>query len=110
MPEICLPDKNLIKTSALHLFIIKINFQKLKIDKFNLINILKKKHINVNAHYIPLSKFSLIKKNIKNTRFINSEKYYKEAISIPMYPDLSYTKQKFFIKVLKQTINKYKKF
>lgn len=110
LPEICLPDKNLIKTSALHLFIIKINFQKLKIDKFNLINILKKKHINVNAHYIPLSKFSLIKKNIKNTSFINSEKYYKEAISIPMYPDLSYTKQKFFIKVLKQTINKYKKF
>ena len=110
LPEICLPDKNILKVSALHLFIIKINFKKLKIDKFYLINILKKNLINVNAHYIPLSKFSLIKKHIKNTRFINSEKYYREAISIPMYPDLSFKKQKYFIKILKQTINKHKKF
>ena len=110
IPQITLPDKNLLKTSSLHLFIIKIDFKKLKINKFQLINILKKNNINVNSHYIPLNKFSLIKKNIKqNNKFINSENYYKEAISIPMYPDLTYKKQNYFIKTLIKIINKYKK-
>jgi dTDP-4-amino-4,6-dideoxygalactose transaminase len=110
IPQISLPDKNLLKTSSLHLFIIKIDFKKLKINKFQLINILKKNNINVNSHYIPLNKFSLIKKNIKqNNKFINSENYYKEAISIPMYPDLTYKKQNYFIKTLIKIINKYKK-
>ena len=104
-----MPDKRILQVSALHLFIIKIKFQKLKIDKFQLINILKKKNININSHYIPLNSFSFIKKNIKSTRLINSERYYKEAISIPMYPDLTYKKQKYFIKILIQTIRKYKK-
>ena len=109
LPEISLPDKRILQVSALHLFIIKIKFQKLKIDKFQLINILKKKNININSHYIPLNRFSFIKKNIKSTRLINSERYYKEAISIPMYPDLIYKKQKYFIKILIQIIKKYKK-
>jgi len=110
IPEISLPDINLLKTSALHLFIIKIKFKRLKINKFQLINILRKKNININSHYIPLNKFSLIKKNIiQNTEFINSENYYREAISIPMYPDLNYKKQNFFIKTLIKIINKYRK-
>ena len=108
LPEITLPDKKILKISALHLFIIKINFKNLKIDKFKLINILKEKSINVNCHYIPLSKFSIIKKNTKTPKLINSEIYFKEAISIPMYPDLNYKKQIYFIKTLKDIINKYR--
>ena len=108
LPEITLPDKKILKISALHLFIIKINFKNLKIDKFKLINILKEKSINVNCHYIPLSKFSIIKKNTKTPKLINSEIYFKEAISIPMYPDLNYKKQIYFIKILKDIINKYR--
>ena len=108
LPEITLPDKKILKVSALHLFIIKINFKNLKIDKFKLINILKEKNINFNCHYIPLSKFSIIKKNTKTPKLINSEIYFKEAISIPMYPDLNYKKQIYFIKTLKDIINKYR--
>jgi len=109
IPQISLPDRRILRDSALHLFIIKIKFKQLKIDKFQLINILKKKNININSHYIPLNRFSFIKKNIKSVRLINSERYYKEAISIPMYPDLTYKKQKYFIKTLIRIIKKYKK-
>lgn len=109
IPQISLPDRKILRDSALHLFIIKIKFKQLKIDKFQLINILKKKNININSHYIPLNRFSFIKKNIKSVRLINSERYYKEAISIPMYPDLTYKKQKYFIKTLIGIIKKYKK-
>ncbi len=108
LPEITLPDKKILEISALHLFIIKINFKNLKIDKFKLIKILKEKNININCHYIPLSKFSIIKKNTKTPKLINSEIYFKEAISIPMYPDLNYQKQIYFIKTLKGIINRYK--
>lgn len=104
LPEIILPEKDILTLSALHLFIIKIDFKKLKINKYELIKILKKKNITVNCHYIPLNKFDIIKRNIKNRNFKNSEKYYKEAISIPIYPDLSYIKQSYIIKTLKDII------
>jgi dTDP-4-amino-4,6-dideoxygalactose transaminase len=75
LPEINLPNKDILSQSALHLFIIKINFKMLNINKYELINKLKKKKIIVNCHYIPLSKFKILKKFISNKNFDNSEKY-----------------------------------
>ena len=45
LPEINLPNKDILSQSALHLFIIKINFKMLNINKYELINKLKKKKI-----------------------------------------------------------------
>lgn len=103
MDEIILPDKLILKYSALHLFIIKIKFNLLKINKFDFINILKKKNIFVNTHYIPLSNFTLIKKYLRK-KFIVSENYYQNAISIPLYPDMTYKEQSLIINLIKKTI------
>ena len=109
LPEINLPNKDILSQSALHLFIIKINFKMLNINKYELINKLKKKKIIVNCHYIPLSKFKILKKFISNKKFDNSEKYYKEAISIPMYPKLNHAEQTYVIKTLKNIIKRNRK-
>ena len=81
----------------------------LNINKYELINKLKKKKIIVNCHYIPLSKFKILKKFISNKKFDNSEKYYKEAISIPMYPKLNHAEQTYVIKTLKNIIKRNRK-
>ncbi len=109
LPEINLPNKDILDQSALHLFIIKINFKMLNINKYELINELKKKKINVNCHYIPLNKFKILKKFISGKKFYNSEKYYKEAISIPMYPKLNHAEQTYVIKTLKKIIKRNRK-
>lgn len=53
--------------SAFHLFLISINFKKIKSSKNKFLNYLKKNKIFAQFHYIPLYKFSLFKK--KNISF-----------------------------------------
>jgi len=93
-------NKNLI--NSLHLFIIKINFFLLKINKSNFILNLRKKNIFVNTHYIPLYKFSFLKKFLNIKKLKNSEDYYNTAISIPIYPSMS---KKEMIYVVKSIIS-----
>lgn len=93
-------NKNLI--NSLHLFIIKINFFFLKINKNNFILNLRKKNIFVNTHYIPLYKFSFLKKFLNIKKLKNSEDYYNSAISIPIYPSMS---KKEMIHVVKSIIS-----
>jgi len=109
LSEINLPKQDILNKSALHLFIIKINFIRLKINKYEFINKLKEKNIMVNCHYIPLNKFKILKNYISDRKFENSEKYYKEAVSIPMYPELNYNDQTYVIKNLKRIITMNRK-
>jgi dTDP-4-amino-4,6-dideoxygalactose transaminase len=96
--EITLPLLRNNYFSSWHLFIIKINFSLLKINKDQFIKKLRQKRIFANFHYIPLYKFSFISRflNIKILR--NSEKYYKEAVSLPLFPQMSETEQNYVIK------------
>tara|TARA_B110000037_G_scaffold222953_2_gene300844 strand:- start:3344 stop:4513 length:1170 start_codon:yes stop_codon:yes gene_type:complete len=90
-----------------HLFIALINFKKLKCNKDYLFNFFKKRQIYLQYHYIPLYKFSIYKdKKLEN--FQNTENYYENAISLPIYYDLSFKQQWFVVKILKEFIQKYK--
>ena len=93
----------------MHLYIIKIKFNELKINKFNFINLLKKEKIFVNTHYIPLFKFTLLKSKIKNKfNYKNSNKYYDTALSLPIYPQMIRAEQKKVINKIKEIIKKYR--
>ena len=97
-----LPTENQIISSSNHLYIIKIkalNFFKLRNKIFNY---LRKKKILVNIHYIPVY-FHPFYKNLgfKKGYCPTAEKYYKSAISIPIYPALSVSDQDKVIKCIK---------
>ena len=95
--EITLPLLKKNYFSSWHLFIIKINFNLLKIDKNQFIKKLRDRKIFVNFHYIPLYKFSFISRFLKMKILKNSEKYFKEAISLPLFPQMSKTEQNYVI-------------
>ena len=83
--------------SSFHLFIIRVP----KKIRSLLIQKLLKSKIKTNLHYIPIYKFKIYKKfkfNMKN--FKNSEKYYKEALSIPAYYGLKTSQQKKIVKII----------
>ena len=92
------PDYNLKNINSYHLCIISINFTKIKKNKDNLFKFLNKKKIYPQYHYIPISKFSFYKK--KSKTFKNSENYYKNSISIPIYYNLKKNEQIYIIKNL----------
>jgi dTDP-4-amino-4,6-dideoxygalactose transaminase len=96
--EITLPLLKKNYFSSWHLFIIKINFNLLKIDKNQFIKKLRDSKIFANFHYIPLYKFSFISKFLKIKILKNSEKYFTEAVSLPLFPQMSEIEQAYVIR------------
>jgi dTDP-4-amino-4,6-dideoxygalactose transaminase len=96
--------------SAWHLFILNISFENLKISKNNFIQYLHNKLIGVQVHYIPNNYQPLYsdKKNNK-LKFVGTKKYFRNSISIPIYPDLKKKDQLYVIKTIKECIDKFKK-
>ena len=95
--NIILPKYKRDRSSALHLFIIR-----LKKKKNIVIKMLKKKGIIVNTHYIPLQYFTFIKKFKKFSNLKNSEEYYKTSISIPIYPHLTFKERSYVVKIINE--------
>ena len=68
----------------------------------DLIKYLKKKNIITSIHYIPIHKQPYYQKNnFKNKEFSNSNFYYDNAISLPIFPDLTKKTQEYIINSIK---------
>lgn len=92
------PNYNFKNITSFHLCVISINFSKIKKNKDNLFKSLNKKKIYPQYHYIPIPKFSIYKN--KSEVFKNSENYYNNSISIPIYYNLKKYEQIYIIKNL----------
>jgi UDP-4-amino-4,6-dideoxy-N-acetyl-beta-L-altrosamine transaminase len=76
--------------SSLHLYIIRFRLDKIKYTQKQIFEQLRLAGILVNLHYIPIYKHPFYRKyNYKIEFFPNSERYYKEAMSLPIFPGLS---------------------
>ena len=100
LPNLILPDEKMFNDSSHHLYIIKLN-DKSKISRDNLMLWLKKNGILSNVHYMPIHLQPYYKQfGFKKGQFKNSEKYGENALSIPIFPDLSLKDQKKIIKTI----------
>ena len=95
-------QKTHIKSSR-HLYVIRINNEKSRFNHSEIFHQLRKSGILVNLHYIPIHLQPYYQKlGFKRGDFPNAEEYYKEAISLPIYPTLSLEDQNFVIQRLKK--------
>ena len=72
------------RLSACHLYVIRLEGENM--DRNSLYEELRSAGIGVNLHYIPLYRQPFFKKKIK---LPNAEKYYRSALSLPIYPTIS---------------------
>ena len=91
-----------------HLFIVKIEFSKLRQNKDHLIGYLNKFKIYPQFHYKPLYRLKKMSKQLIK-KYPLSETYYKNNISLPIYVGLTKKDQLFVIKKIQEFINLYKK-
>ena len=82
--------------SAYHLYVIKIDFEKLNIDKKEFVLKMRENNIGLQLHYIPINK----QPYYKNLGYGNEitpvmDEYYKKAISLPIYPNLTHEEQNY---------------
>ncbi len=93
------------RLSSHHLFILKINFTKFKISRQEFMSKLKKFGIITQVHYIPVNIHPYYQKlgySSKSTP--NAIKYYNEAISLPIFFDLTKYQQVTVINKIKNIL------
>ena len=102
----CKPvQKDMRSLSSNHLYILKINFQKLGKTRAELMNEFKKSGIMTQVHYIPVVTHPYFEqKKYKISNYPNSLDYYNCALSIPLFYDLTDKQQLYVISKVKQLI------
>ena len=86
-----------IEGHAYHLYIIEV------IDRLGLYNHLKANNIHAQIHYIPCHLMPYYQElGWKENDFPQVENYYKQCISLPMYPTLTDEEQDFVIQIIEK--------
>ena len=91
---------------AYHLYTILINFRKLKKSRNKVMKELRKFNIGSQVLYIPvhLQPYYKQKYNYKNREFPNAEKYYRDCLSIPIFPGIKKREVDFIINKINEII------
>lgn len=86
--------------SCFHLYVVQIDFEKIKIPRDVFMKRLMEKGVGTQVHYIPVHTQPWYRTNYgyKNGDFPNAEKYYEKALSLPLYPAMSDDEVNFVIK------------
>lgn len=91
--------------SALHLYVIRLQLEKIHKTHLQVFEALRAKDIIVNLHYIPVHTQPYYQGlGFKVGQFPESERYYAEAISIPMYPIMSEAQQDTVVSCLREAL------
>jgi UDP-4-amino-4,6-dideoxy-N-acetyl-beta-L-altrosamine transaminase len=88
--NITLPNKSSYSYSSLHLYVIRIDPEKFKLTRKEVFERLRASGVIVNLHYIPIYHHPYYSQFGYNPAdFPEAEIYYKEAISLPIFPALT---------------------
>ena len=103
MEDITLQNIDQKDFSSYHLFSVLINFKNLKKTRKELFNYFFKNNIKLQIHYLPIYKHVYYKKNFKidKKNFPNTEQFYKQQVSLPIYYDLKISEAKKVIDKIK---------
>lgn len=93
--------------SGLHLYVIRLKLDDIKATHLEVFNALRAANIGVNLHYIPVHLQPYYQKlfGFKIGDFPQAEQYYREAISLPLYPDLNVEQQDYIVQTLGSILN-----
>ncbi|MCF8185741.1 MAG: UDP-4-amino-4,6-dideoxy-N-acetyl-beta-L-altrosamine transaminase [Sulfuritalea sp.] len=93
--------------SGLHLYVIRLKLTEIGKTHRQVFEALREFDIGVNLHYIPVYHQPYYQSlGLKTYYCLEAEQYYAEAISLPMYPNLTEMQQDAVIAALKETCSK----
>jgi len=96
---------------AWHLFVIKLNLEKLSIDRNRFISELNDRNIGSSVHFIPLHLHPYWKEayGLKESDFPTASAIYKQIISLPIFPDMADEDAGDVVSAVKDIVSCYKK-
>jgi len=100
-----LPIRYKDMVSSFHLYVIRIIPDKISKTHNEVVDFLLSKGIGVTVHYIPLhTQPYYINNGYCFSKYKEADSYYSEAISLPIFPDLSVEDQMYVVKCLREAI------
>lgn len=91
--------------SAYHLYVIRLNLQLLEKTRLEVFESLRQAGIGVNVHYIPVHTQPYYRRlGFKPGDFPEAERYYEEAITLPLYYNLSEEDQNYVVENLRNAV------
>jgi len=91
--------------SGLHLYVIRLQLNKISKTHLEVFNGMREAGILVNIHYIPVHLQPYYQEmGFKERQFPEAEQYYKEAISLPMFPTMTEEQQNEVVSTLKELL------
>lgn len=103
--SITLPRQHPDTYSSFHLYVIRLHLEKINKTHLQVFEELRAAGVGVNLHYIPVHTQPYYQKlGFKEGQFPQAEKYYQEAISIPLYPDLDKNQQNYVVEQVKRWV------
>jgi UDP-4-amino-4,6-dideoxy-N-acetyl-beta-L-altrosamine transaminase len=87
--------------SGRHLYVIRLNLDEISVSHKEVFDLLRENGVGVNLHYIPVHLQPYYSDlGFKKGQFPESESYYEEAISIPLYHAMTQDQQNEVVRVL----------
>lgn len=91
--------------SGLHLYVVRLKLSEIASSHLDVFKSLQKQQIGVNLHYIPVHLQPYYQRmGFKAGDFPEAERYYAEAISLPMYPKMTEAQQDFVVATLREAM------
>lgn len=107
---ITIPFQSEESNSSWHLYIIRLNLERLSVGRKDIFEAMMKENIGVNVHYIPVHLQPYYKKlGYKKGICPNAEKLYEEIITLPLYPAMTVRDVKDVIQAVQKVISFYAK-
>ena len=100
------PFRNKNSYSAFHLYVIRLSLDEINLDQKEVFEAFRARGIGVNLHYIPVHLHPFYQQmGFKVGQFPNSEQYYREAITLPMFPTMSGPQQSEVINIVHDVLS-----
>ncbi|WP_457596913.1 UDP-4-amino-4,6-dideoxy-N-acetyl-beta-L-altrosamine transaminase [Hydrogenimonas sp.] len=91
--------------SSYHLYVVRIDFERLSIDKAELFEHMRAKGIGLQLHYIPINKQPYYRKlGYGDEPTPRMDAYYRQALSLPLYAKMSDTEQEYVVQSLLEVV------
>jgi UDP-4-amino-4,6-dideoxy-N-acetyl-beta-L-altrosamine transaminase len=103
--ELLLPARLAESYSGFHLYVIRLAMPDFASRKLSVFNALSNKSIGVNLHYIPVHLQPYYQAmGFKHGDFPEAEKYYQQAITIPLFPQMTTDQIEYVASSVKEAI------
>ncbi|MGO4353292.1 UDP-4-amino-4,6-dideoxy-N-acetyl-beta-L-altrosamine transaminase [Rhizobium sp. RAF36] len=91
--------------SGLHIYVVRIDFKKIGMGRGELMRALKARNIGSQVHYIPVTSQPYYRNlGFRTADYPNAADFYDQALSIPLYVDLSDDEQTMVIEALRELV------